>query len=84
MNTRKVAITIPADLVVMIDEISKKRGISRSKLISNMLSQKIVDERNRQIKEAYNQVFSDDSIQKEQLDTSVWFDGSGSKEGQEW
>jgi metal-responsive CopG/Arc/MetJ family transcriptional regulator len=68
----------------MIDEISKKRGISRSKLISNMLRQKIIDERDKQINEAYNQVFSDDSIQKEQLDTSIWFDGSGSKEGQEW
>jgi len=29
MNTQKVAITIPSDLVVMIDAISKQRKVSR-------------------------------------------------------
>jgi hypothetical protein len=38
----------------------------------------------RQIKEVYNRVFSDDSIKIEQLETSLWFDGAGNKEGLEW
>jgi len=84
MNTQKVAITIPADLVIMIDDISKKLGLSRSKYITTVLREKIISESERQIKDAYNRVFSDDSIRKEQLQTSIWFDGAGNEGGQEW
>jgi len=84
MNTRKVAITIPADLVIMIDNISKQMGLSRSKYISTVLREKVLNEKERQIKDSYNRVFSDDSIKKEQLRTAIWFDGAGNQGGQEW
>ncbi len=84
MNTRKVAITIPADLVSTIDQISKQRGISRSKYISTVLHERMINEKERQLKEAFNSIFSDKAIRKEQLETSLWFDGAGNKEGQEW
>lgn len=84
MNTQKVAITIPADLVIMIDDISKKLGLSRSKYISTVLREKVISENERQIKDSYNRVFSDDSISNEQLQTSIWFDGAGNQGGQEW
>lgn len=84
MNTQKVAITIPADLVIMIDDISKQLGLSRSKYISTVLREKILREKQQHIKETFNRVFSDDSIQKEQLQTAIWFDGTGNQGGQEW
>ena len=84
MNTQKVAITIPADLVIMIDDISKQLGFSRSKYISTVIREKVFSENDRQIKKAYNRVFSDDSIKKEQLQTAIWFDGTGNQGGQEW
>ena len=84
MNTQKVAITIPVDLVTMVDAISKERGMSRSKYISSVLREKVLNEKERQLKNAFNQVFSDDSIRKEQLETASWFEGTGSKTGQEW
>jgi len=84
VNTQKVAITIPADLVIMIDDISKKLGLSRSKYISTVLREKVISENERQIKDSYNRVFSDDSISNEQLQTSIWFDGAGNQGGQEW
>ena len=84
MNTKKVAITIPADLVVMIDDISKNQGLSRSKYISIVLQEKISNEKKQQIKDSYNRVFSDDTIKKEQLQTAIWFDGTGNQGGQEW
>ena len=84
MNTKKVAITIPADLVVLIDDISKQMGLSRSKYISTVLREKILSEKERMIKDAYNRVFSDDSIKKEQIQTAIWFDGTGNEGGQEW
>ena len=82
--TQKIAISMPADLVEMIDIISKKKGMSRSRFISIVLHEKVLNEKERQIKEVYNRVFSDDSIKKEQLETSLWFDGAGNKEGLEW
>ncbi|MDA3788007.1 MAG: ribbon-helix-helix domain-containing protein [Desulfobacula sp.] len=84
MHTQKVAITIPKDLVIMIDDISKKRGISRSKFISTILREKLLSERNRYIKNAYDQTFSDESIRKEQSSCVKWFQGLGTEEGQEW
>ena len=84
MNTKKVAITVPTELVTIIDDISKQEGISRSKLISNILMEKILNEKEKQIKAAYNRVFSDALILKEQIDTATWLEGAGSKKGQEW
>ena len=84
MHTQKVAITIPKELVTMIDNISKKKGLSRSKFISTVLREKIISERKRHIKDAYDQVFSDESIRKEQLNCARWFEGLGTEEGQEW
>ena len=84
MNTRKVAITIPTDLVVIIDDISRQLGLSRSKYISTVLREKVLIEKERQIKDSYNRVFTDDSIKEEQLQTAIWFDGTGNQGGQEW
>ena len=84
MGTRKVAITMPTELVAMIDDISKQKGISRSRLISNILKEKILNEKEKQIKATYNRVFSDALILKEQIDTASWFEGAGNKKGQEW
>ena len=84
MNTQKVAITMPGDLLAIIDDMSKKLGISRSAYISALLREKVLEEKDREIKQAYDEVFSDESIQREQLETTKWFEGTGSKEGQEW
>ncbi len=84
MNTQKVAITIPAELLTTIDDMSKKKGISRSRFISNILREKVLDEKEKQIKASYDLVFSDKLILKEQIETATWLEGSGNKEGQEW
>jgi metal-responsive CopG/Arc/MetJ family transcriptional regulator len=84
MNTQRIAITIPSDLVAEIDELCKQRGMSRSRFISVMLREKVLSEKEKQLKYAYDRVFSDTSMVKEQLETSKWFNGTGSQEGQEW
>ena len=84
MHTKKVAITIPKKLVAMVDDISKKRGLSRSKFISMVLMEQVMSERNRYIKSTYDRIFSDESIKEEQLNCARWFEGLGSERGQEW
>jgi hypothetical protein len=84
MNTAKIAITIPKDIVAMIDTLSKQTGLSRSRYISNVLREKVMSEKERILKEKYDKVFSDDEIKKEQLNTAKWFEGNDVPEGQEW
>jgi hypothetical protein len=84
MNTQKIAITVPSDLLDIIDKTTEKSRMSRSKFISRLLREKLLEERNRQLKDQYDKVFSDGAICDEQLETAMWLDGSGSREGQEW
>lgn len=84
MNTQKVAITMPIDLLAVIDDISKQKGMSRSRYISTILREKVLKEKEKRIKNTYNRVFSDELILKEQIETVSWLEGTGSKEGQEW
>jgi metal-responsive CopG/Arc/MetJ family transcriptional regulator len=84
MNTHKVAISMPEGLIRDIDLIIKNKGLSRSRYIASALSAKVADEKRELLKQAYDRVFSDEKIQKEQRDTARWFEGVGSEEGQEW
>lgn len=84
MNTQKVAITIPNNILAMIDNISKAKGVSRSKLIAAMLEQKLVEEKAAYLKNAYDSVFEDEAIQDEQRSTTVWFEKVGNEGGQDW
>ena len=67
MNTKKVAMTIPEDLLGELDEMSRQRGVSRSRLISELLREKLVEVQNRSLRSAYDQVFSDEAICREQV-----------------
>ena len=64
--------------------MSKQKGMSRSRYISTILREKVLHEKEKQIKATYNRVFSDELILKEQVETVSWLEGTGSKEGQEW
>ena len=84
MNTQKVAITVPKNIIIMIDKISKAKGISRSRLISSMLEQKLSEEKFSYLKNAYDRVFDDDSIKEEPRSTVMWLENKGNESGQEW
>jgi len=84
MNTIKVAISMPVELVEIIDRLRKKHGISRSRFISTVMTDKIQEERNRELKKSYDAVFSDKAVKKEQLETANFFEGVGNREGLEW
>ena len=84
MTTQKVAICMPEDLVKDIDLITKTKGLSRSRYIASALGAKVADEKRELLKQAYDRVFSDEKIQKEQIDSAKWFEGVGSEGGQEW
>jgi len=84
MTTQKVAISMPEDLVKDIDLITKTKGVSRSRYVASALGEKVADEKRELLKQAYDRVFSDEKIQKEQMDSAKRFESVGSKGGQEW
>ena len=84
MHTQKVAITMPEILVQEIDTLSKRKGISRIRYITQAVSQSIEEEKKHYITECYNKIFSETDIQKEQLETARNFENAGSEGGQEW
>ena len=79
-----MAITIPKNILILIDNISRSKGMSRSKTITTMLEQKLVDENAAYLKRAYDAVFDDDAIKAEQESTALWFENTGNQGGQEW
>jgi len=76
LNTQKVAISMPEDLINDIDLISKTTGLSRSRYIASALIAKVADEKRNLLKQAYDRVFSDEEIRKEQIETARWFEGA--------
>ncbi len=84
MDTQKVAITMPENLVKKIDILRKSKGLSRSRYINLTLAEKIEENKKQNIKEAYDRIFSDEEIKKEQLETAKFFGMLGSDRGQEW
>ena len=84
MNTKKIAITVPGDLVMTIDLLCFESGVSRSKFITDILREKISKDKNDKIKASYDRVFSDNTIAEEQLAMARDFEDSGKEEGQEW
>jgi len=84
METQKLAITIPSDLLARIDATSNREKISRSRLISRMLAEKLSEQQARFLKQAYDEVFSDPQVQREQIETASVFAALGNKAGQQW
>lgn len=74
MPTQKIAITVPDDLIGLIDQVSQARGVSRSSYISGVLREKLEAETNRQLKDAYNRVFDDEDLRQEQIASITWDD----------
>lgn len=84
MRTQKIAITVPKDLIAQLDSISQGMGLSRSRLVSDLLRNSLAAERAKKVQAAYNQVFADEKISNEQIETSRWFENAESGDGQEW
>ena len=84
MNTQRVAITVPKNILVRIDQMSVANGLSRSKLISKILKEKLAEEQAAYLKQAYDSVFEDNAISEEQRSTARWLEQAGNEGGQEW
>lgn len=84
MGAQKVAITIPEEVLAMVDAASRRHKMSRSRLISRVLAEKMAEEQAIALKDAYDEVFSDPQVRKEQSETAAALESVGDDRGQEW
>ena len=84
MTIVKIAISMPEELVKEVDAVRKEEDISRSGYITRLVRKAVRVERKEKLKAAYDRVFSDSEIVKEQRETALLFDNSGEEKGQEW
>lgn len=84
MQTQKIAISVPKDLVAQLDSIGQRRGISRSRLISELLRSSLAEERSRQLRKEFDRVFADQKIRNEQIETSRWLEKAEPGGGEKW
>lgn len=78
MVRAKIAITIPQEVLVSVDEAAKRSGETRSGFISRVLRAAVKARNDAEITRRLNQVFTDPSVADEQLGVAEDFDAAGS------
>jgi len=63
-------------------DYNKKRAGTEKKNYESLIE--MINDRNRYIKDAYDRIFSDKALRKEQRLSARWFEGLETKDGQEW
>jgi len=73
MAYRKTAITVPEELLSEVDRAARLRGESRSKYITRLLRTAVRARRDADITKRLNELFANESVAADQLDTAASF-----------
>jgi hypothetical protein len=84
MPVRKIAISVPEDVLLQVDRAAKSRGMTRSRFISQALRRIAGARRDAEITRRIDELFSDPEIAREQVDTARAFQRARSPRGTEW
>ncbi len=85
MAARKFAISMPAEVMKLIDGAAADRGITRSRFIADVLRKAAQARSDAAITRQLNAVFADDeSVDREQRSTARALQRAGTTRGTEW
>jgi metal-responsive CopG/Arc/MetJ family transcriptional regulator len=84
MAARKFAISVPEEVLHEVDRAAKRRGMTRSGFITNVLSQVARARTDAEIARRVNDLFSDREIAREQVETAKQFRRIAPRRGAEW
>jgi len=84
MAARKFAISIPADVMSQVDRAARRRGVTRSRFISQVLSHVANARCDAEISNAVEIFFSDPQMAREQAATARAFRKVAARGGTEW
>jgi len=66
MSTTKIAITIPKNILEIIDQYAKNFKLPRSRIITNIIREKVEENEKDKLTKLTDQVFSNSKLRKEQ------------------
>jgi hypothetical protein len=84
MRSKKLAISVPADVIEEVDRAAKHQGVTRSRFITDVLRRIARARRDAEITKRINQLFADPDIADEQEKTARDFRAVSSESGVEW
>jgi metal-responsive CopG/Arc/MetJ family transcriptional regulator len=84
MAARKFAISVPEEVIHEVDQAAKRRGMTRSGFITDVLSQVARARTDAEIARRVNDLFSDREIAREQVETAKQFRRIAPHRGAEW
>jgi metal-responsive CopG/Arc/MetJ family transcriptional regulator len=84
MRSKKIAISVPADVIEEVDDAAKYRYLTRSAFITDVLRRVARAKRDADITKRINELFSDPEIAAEQTRTARDYRAISAKIGTEW
>jgi hypothetical protein len=84
MAAKKLAISAPEEVIREVDHAAKRRGMTRSGFITDVLSRVARARTDAEITRRVNDLFSDPEIAREQVETTNKFRRIAPRRGAEW
>ena len=84
MPVRKIAISVPEDVLHQVDRAAKSRGMTRSRFISHALKRIAAARRDAEITRRIDALLADPEIAAEQAETARALQRARSAWGTEW
>ena len=73
MAAKKIAISLPVDVLEAVDELASQRGVPRSTLIAQILDRVARSKRDEDLRIAVDALFADAGVLAEQRETAGQF-----------
>jgi metal-responsive CopG/Arc/MetJ family transcriptional regulator len=82
--TRKLAISVPEDVIEQVDQAASRRGMTRSGFITHVLERVARARTDAEISRRVDEIFSDPKVAREQAQTAKAFRRIAAARGAEW
>ena len=84
MPSRKIAISMPEEVLAAVDELARRAGLPRSTFIANVLKHVAARKRDDDIRAAVDEVFGHPGLRDEQRSTAEAFRRAGPWAETQW
>lgn len=84
MPVKKIAISVPEDVVRVVDRVAAERGLTRSRFISNVLREVARARSDAEITRRIDRLLSDSALALEQVAEAEALGRAGGGAGLEW
>jgi metal-responsive CopG/Arc/MetJ family transcriptional regulator len=84
MSVRKFAISVPEEVMEQVDEAAARRGVTRSRFITDVLRRVARVRSDAEVTRRLDQVFGDATVAREQKETNQALLSARRDAGSEW